>query len=130
MMYEQILNYIVLYLLLEIYEVQWQKAGTIVGMLARMFETYKKSIFLFLVMHPTFYFAIWFMIVTDYNIYALSLFGIKMIDIAMKIVLIKQVFIEKKVTHDLSVALLAPINSYMPYMGVVVYPPFIFLALA
>ncbi len=129
MINELILNYIFIFLLLEIYEVQWQKAGTVVGMLARMFESYKKSIFLFLVMHPTFYFAIWFMLMSEYNIYAVSLLGIKMLDIAMKIVLIKQVFIEKEVTHELSLALLTPLNKYMPYMGVVVYPPFIVLAL-
>ena len=129
MINELILTYTLVFLFLETYEVQWQKAGTIVGMLARMFESYKKSIFLFLVMHPTFYFAIWFMLITDYNLYALSLFGIKMVDIAMKIILMKQVFIEKEITHELSLALLTPLNKYMPYMGLVIYPPFIFLAL-
>ncbi len=129
MMNDAILNYIIFFLLLEIYEVQWQRAKTIIGMLSRMYETYKKSVLLFLMMHPTFYFAIWFMIITDYNIYALSLFFIKTLDIAIKILLIKQIFIDKEISHELSLALLAPIKKYIPYLGAITYPPLIYLAL-
>lgn len=130
MISELMLNYIIIFIVLEIYEVQWQKAGTMVGMLARMYEYYKKSIFLFLVMHPTFYFAIFFMLVTEYNFYAVFLFSVKIIDIAIKIMLIKQVFIEKKVTHELSLALLSPLNNLLPYVGALLYPVLIFLALS
>ena len=125
---EIILNYIIVYIVLEVYEVQWQKAATMIGMLARMYEHYKKSIFIFLVMHPTFYFAIYFMLLTDYNFYAVLLFCIKALDIGMKIMLIKQVFIDKKVSNELSVALLSPINKFLPYAGVAVYPFTIYLA--
>lgn len=123
------LTLVLLFTALEIYEVQWQKAGTLIGMLARMFEVYKKSIFIFLVMHPTFYFAIYFMLVTEYNVYALSLFGFKMLDIAMKLMMMKQVFIDKEITHELSLALMTPLGSYIPYIGLFIYIPFIFLAL-
>lgn len=128
MINELILNYIIIYIFLEIYEVQWQKAATMVGMLARMYEYYKKSVFLFLIMHPTFYFSIFIMLVSNYNMYAVFFFSIKVLDIGMKIMLIKQVFIDKKVSQDLSLALLAPLNKYLPYMGLAVYPPFIYLA--
>ncbi|MFT5662494.1 MAG: hypothetical protein ACI9TV_003151 [Sulfurimonas sp.] len=128
MINELILNYIIIYVFLEIYEVQWQKATTMVGMLARMHEYYKKSVFLFLIMHPTFYFSIFIMLVSNYNMYAIFFFSIKVLDIAMKIMLIKQVFIDKEISHELSLALLTPLNKYLPYMGLVVYPPFIYLA--
>lgn len=124
-----ILNYIYLFLLLEIYEVQWQKAQTLMGMLARMYQYYSKSIFLFFIMHPTFYFAIVFMILSDYNIYAIVLFLIKAVDIAIKLVLIKQVFIDKKLSQELALALLSPLNSLLPYIGLIAYPPLIYLAL-
>ncbi|MCF6330019.1 MAG: hypothetical protein L3I99_00550 [Sulfurimonas sp.] len=125
-----LLSYIFIFVLLEMYEVQWQKATTLIGMLARMFEYYKKSIFLFLVKHPTFYFAIWFMVVNDYNIYAVSLFAIKTLDIATKIVLMKRVFIDKDISPELSLAMLTPLNKFLPYIGVVAYPPLIFLAMS
>ena len=45
----------------------------------------------------------------------------------MKILLIKQVFIDKKVSDELTLALLAPINKYLPFAGVALYPVMIFL---
>lgn len=128
MINELILNYIIIFIFLEIYETQWQKANTMVGMLARMYEYYKKNIFLFFVMHPTFYFSIFLMLVSNYNMYAVLFFSIKLLDIGMKLVLIKQVFIDKEVSHELSLALLTPLNKYLPFMGLAIYPPFIFLA--
>lgn len=130
MINELILNYILLFLLLELYEVGWQKANSVIGMLARMYQYYKKSIFLFLIMHPTFYFSIGFMVLSDFNTYAIALFLIKTLDISMKIVLIKQVFIDKEVSHEVSEALLAPLNKWLPYIGIIAYPPFIFFALS
>lgn len=79
-------------------------------------------------MHPSFYLSIALMVVTNFNIYAVVLFGIKSIDIVMKLVLIKQVFITKEVSHELSLALLAPIHKLLPYVGVILYPSFVFLA--
>ena len=127
MINEIALNYIIIFVFLEIYEVQWQKANTLIGMLARMYEHYKKSIFIFLVMHPTFYFASAFMVLTDFNVYAVTLFSIKAIDIATKIALIKKVFIDKELSTELTLALVAPMNKYLPYVGVLAYPVFIYL---
>ena len=129
-MNELALNYIFLFLFLEIYEVQWQKAQTLMGMLARMHRRYEKSIFLFLIMHPTFYFAIGFMILSEYNVYAITLFVIKAVDVAMKIVVINKVFVEKELTQELTLALLTPLRKWFPYIGLIAYPPLIFLALS
>ncbi|MEA2073617.1 MAG: hypothetical protein U9O86_08530 [Campylobacterota bacterium] len=124
-----VFNYIVVFIALEVYEVQWQKATTIIGMLARMYEHYQKSIFIFLVMHPTFYFAMALMVMSDYNVYAITLFSIKAVDIATKIVLIKKVFIDRDLSEELTLALLAPLNRFYPYIGVVLYPVLIYLVL-
>lgn len=130
MIEENILNYIVLYILLETYEILWQKAGTLLGILARMYEYYKKSIWLYLIMQPTFYFSLGFMILCDYNSYSILLFSIKASDVVTKLILLKKVFIEKEVSSELSEVLLAPINQIFLYMGLIVYPALIFLALS
>ena len=124
-----ILNYILLFVLLEIYEISWQKAPSIMGMLIRMYKYYQKSIFVFLIMQPTFYFAIGFAMLTNYAPSALILLFIKTFDIATKILLIEQVFTKKELSQDLSLILLAPINSFLPYIGLLVYPPLIALAI-
>ena len=128
MIEDTLFNYLLLYTLLEIYEVWWQKATTMLGMLARMYEHYRQNIFVFLLMHPTFYFFALFMLFTNYNGYAVALFVIKGVDIATKMVLIKKVFIEKELSEEMSVALLTPLHFLMPYIGLVIYPPLIYMA--
>ncbi|MFA5453908.1 MAG: hypothetical protein WC272_01160 [Sulfurimonas sp.] len=124
-----ILNYVLLFVFLELYEITWQKAPSIMGMVIRMYRYYSKSIFLFLLMQPTFYFSIGFVMLSDYNVYAMILLFLKTVDVATKILLIEQVFIKRELSHDLSLILLAPINSFLPYLGLLIYPLLILLAL-
>lgn len=129
MINEAILNYVILFVLLESFEIYWQKAPTIMGMLIRMYKHYSRSIFLFLLMQPTFYFSVGFAMLTNYHWVAMLLLLIKTADIATKILLLEQVFIKKQLSHELSLILLAPINSFLPYLGLVGYPVLIILGL-
>ena len=126
---ELVLNYILLFIILEFYEISWQKAPSIMGMIIRMNNYYSKSIFLFLIMQPTFIFSIGFFILTDYNDSAMILLFIKTVDVVTKILLIEQVFTKRKLSQEMSLILLAPINSFLPYMGLLIYPPLIALAI-
>ncbi|MEA1891173.1 MAG: hypothetical protein U9N33_00510 [Campylobacterota bacterium] len=125
MITEATLNYILLFIILELYEVSWQKAPSIMGMLIRMNRYYSKNIFLFLIMQPTFYFAIGFAMLSNYHPSAMILLFIKTVDIATKILLIEQVFIKRELSQELTLVLLAPINHFLPYIGVIIYPVFI-----
>ena len=129
MINDLILNYIVIFIVCELYEVTWQKAPSIMGMILKMNKYYSKSILLFLIMHPTFYFGIAFVMLSDYNIYALLLLILKAADIMTKILLIEQVFTKRRLSHELSLILLAPINGFLPYLGILVYVPLIILTL-
>ncbi len=125
---ETIIKFTLLFIFLELYEVSWQKAPSMLGMLVRMHEQYVKNIFLFLVMQPTFYFAIGFAMITNYNPYALTLLFIKTIDVATKIILIEQVFVKKEISNELHVALVAPLHFLLPYIGLGIYPFLVVLA--
>lgn len=129
MINEAILNYLILFILLELYEISWQKAQTLMGMLSKMYSHYKKSMLIFLLMHPTFYFSIGFAIITNYNPLALLLVFIKTLDMVTKILLIQQIFIKKELSQEMSLMLLAPLNNFLPYLGIIVYPPLIYLAI-
>ncbi|MDT8339305.1 MAG: hypothetical protein RQ763_08910 [Sulfurimonas sp.] len=124
-----ILNYMLLFILLEFFEVSWQKAPTIMGMIIKMHRYYSKSIFLFLIMHPTFYFSIGFAMLTDLNIYAIILLFLKTLDVATKILLIEQIYTKRELSQELSLILLAPINDFLPYIGMFAYPLLILFAL-
>ncbi|MDO8454030.1 MAG: hypothetical protein Q7S59_05620 [Sulfurimonas sp.] len=128
-MSEVALTYVILFVLFEVYEASWQKASSVIGMLARMYKHYSKSIFIFLLMHPTFYFSIWLVMRSDYNIYAMILLFVKTVDLATKIILIEQVFIKKELTEEVSLILLSPINDLLPYIGLLLYLPLVVLAI-
>ena len=130
MIEEHVLNYVLLYVLLEAYEIWWQKAGTLLGILARMYAQYSKNIWIYLLMQPTFYFAMVFMMLCDYNIHSIILFSIKATDVLTKLILIKKVFVEREVSSELSQVLLTPINQLFIYMGLILYPALIVLALS
>jgi len=124
-----ILNYLILYILLELYEISWQKAQTLMGMLARMYHYYSKNILLFLIMQPTFYFSIGFAMLSDYNPYSLLFLFIKTVDVATKIQLLEQVFIKKEISLEMSETLLTPLGKFAPYIGLSIYPFLIYFTL-
>lgn len=125
--YDALINYVLLFLFLEFYEVSWQRAPSLMGMLLRMQKYYKKSILLFLLMHPTYYFAILFAMLCDYHWSAMLLLFLKTFDIATKIRLLEQVFKKQEISQELGVVLLTPLHPFLPYIGMLVYPFFIAL---
>jgi hypothetical protein len=128
MINDLILNYIFIFVFLELYEISWQKAPSIMGMIIRMNKYYSKNVLLFLIMQPTFYFAVCFAILCDYDIFAMIFLLLKSADVVTKILLIEQIFTKKRLTHEMSLILLSPIDSYLPYMGLIIYPVLIALA--
>lgn len=125
---EDLFTLLLLIILLEIFEVQWQKADSMMGMLLRMHKRYKQSVLWFLILHPTFYFAIWFVMITDYSLASLSLLFIKTVDIATKILLIQQVFEKRELSQEMTMMLLTPLHPLLPYIGLLVYPPLVLIA--
>ncbi len=118
-----------IYIFLELFETQWQKADTMMGMLLNMYERYRNSMLLFLVLHPTFYFTIYLAMTTNYSTEILFVLFIKTFDIATKIILINQVFEKKEVSAEVSQILTAPLHKLMPYVGLIVYVPLVYMGL-
>jgi hypothetical protein len=116
------------YLLLEFYEIQWQRADSMMGMLIRMYPHYKKSPLLFFAMHPTYYYIIFLLLAMNEYTALLVMLFIKTVDIAAKVLLIQQVFEKRQLPHEMSLMLLTPLHPLMPYIGLLVYPPFIYMA--
>lgn len=120
---------IIVYILLELFELQWQKADTMMGMLLRMNNYYRKSILWFFVLHPTFYFTIWLVMATNYTAPAVTMIVIKTLDLIVKILLIQQIFEKRELSQEMSMMLLTPLHPLMPYIGLLVYTPLLFMSL-
>ncbi len=122
---ETLAGILLLYMGLELFEVRWQKADTMLRMLVRIHEEYRKNIFRFFLMHPTYLFALWLMLETRAAPGSVILLFLKTVDITAKIVLIREVFEKKEISMELHRMLMMPLEKWMPYLGLAVYPPLV-----
>ena len=120
--------YVVLYMSFELFEVWWQKSETLYGVLENIYRYYQKSLFVLLFMHPTFYLLVYLMIVSGYDIYLQIALGLKLSDIALKILFIQKVFVKQEINEELKMMLGMKMEWYMLYFGVFFYPVLIRLA--
>ena len=123
------LFFILLFIAFELFEVWWQKAPTLAEVLEKIYHYYSKNIFLLFFMHPTMYLAIYLMIISHYNIYMQILFGIKLSDIALKLLFVHKVFIKHEIDDEFTMMLGMRVEWYMLYFGVVFYPVLIWLGM-
>ena len=124
-----------LYLLLflsiafELFEISWQKDENMMKMLLNMHHIYKKNIFLFLIMHPNFYFALFLAVITNASVASLGYVFIKTVDVGLKFVMMDMIFIKKEISHEMTLLLSTPISPALLYLSVAIYPPFVYFAL-
>ena len=121
--------YIVLYIAFELFEIWWQKSDTLYGVLENIYRYYQKSIFILLLIHPTFYLLVYLMMASGYDIYIQIALGLKLSDIALKILFIQKVFIKQEVDEEFRMMLGMKMEWYMLYFGVFFYPVLIYLGL-
>jgi len=127
---ENVLLFTSILVMLELFEAYMQRADTLYGVIEKLYGWYAKSIFVFFLIHPAFYFTLFVVIVTDVlNIYMILLLIIKVFDLFYKIELIKKIFIQENVPSDLAVMLEWKIPPWFFLMGVGLYPPLLFYAL-
>ena len=127
---ENIVMLVVILVILELFEAYMQKADTLYGVMERLYVWYRKSIFAFFLMHPSFYFVLFVVVVTEVlNVYMLLILTFKIFDLFYKIELIKSIFIRQKVPADLAAMLEWKIPPWFFLMGVGLYPPLLFYAL-
>ena len=123
------LFYSLLFIAFELFEISWQKAPTLGEIVRKIYHYYDKNIFLLFLLHPTMYLAIYLMIISNYDIYIQILFGVKLSDIALKLLFVHKLFIKQDLDDEFKMMLGMRVEWYMLYFGVVFYPVLIFLGM-
>lgn len=127
---ENVLLFTLILLLAELFEAYMQRSETLLGVLEKLYAYYKKSIFLFFMIQPGFYFILFVVLVTGVlNMSMIFLVVIKIFDIFYKIELIKKVFIVREVSPEIWQMLEWKIPPLFFLMGAGLYPPLLFYAL-
>ena len=127
---ENALLFTIILLFAELFEAYVQRAQTLLGVLEKLYAYYQKSIFLFFLIQPGFYFIMFIVLLTGVlNVTMVFLLAIKIFDIFYKIELIKKVFIEREVSQEIARMLEWKMPSMFFLMGAALYPPLLFYAL-
>ena len=120
----------IILLFAELFEATIQRAQTLFGVLKKLYAYYRKSIFLFFLVQPGFYFILFAVLLTGVlNLTMIILLALKVFDIFYKIELIRKVFIEHTVSRELAQMLQWKMPAMFFWMGAALYPPLLFYAL-
>jgi len=117
-------------MLLELFEAMIQRSETLYGVMQKLYGWYQKSIFLFFLVHPAFYFTLFVVILTDrLNFYMILILSMKIFDLFYKLTLIKKIFIQHQVPSDMSEMLEWKIPAWFFLTGLLLYPPLLYYGL-
>ena len=124
----EILSLFLIFVALELFESKWQKSDTLYGLLNNNFQIFQKNIFLYFLLHLTFFYTIFVSFyLNNFSFWISSILIIKFLDISFKLSLMK------KLSNRTNIEAIVPFNMTMVpilrYMGVIIYPlSFLFAA--
>jgi len=124
------LSFTFILVLLELFEALMQRSDTLYQVIEKLYQWYRKSIFLFFLIHPTFYFILFVIIATDtLNFYMIAILTLKIFDLFYKLELMKSLFIKREVPEELASILNWSLPAWFFLMGVFLYPPLLYYGL-
>ena len=124
----EILSLFLIFVALELFESKWQKSDTLYGLLNNNFQIFQKNIFLYFLLHLTFFYTIFVSFyLNNFSFWMSSILIIKFLDISFKLSLMK------KLSNGTNIEEIIPFNMtlvpILRYMGVIIYPlSFLFAA--
>ena len=125
---QEIIIYVFVLVLFEIYESMWQAGSTLQQIIANIYSEYKKGLLSFFFHHPNFIYSLYVGIKFDLsNVWFLTLLFLKFFDIAFKLVVAQKIE-ENRLAEVLPLELTTPIPKWMGFMNVVIYPVMLYLA--
>ncbi len=112
---------LIIFVILEFFESNWQKSDTLHGLLLNNFYLYQKNIFLYFTFHISFFYTIFLSFyLNNFGFWMSSILIIKFLDISFKLSMMK------KLSNGQELINVMPMNinmtSIFRYMNVLIYP--------
>lgn len=127
---EILLQIIFALILLELLEIYLQQAETLADLIDKLFVYYKKSIFLFFLIHPAFYFVLGVLLYFDaFNFYGVTILILKVFDIFFKLELIKQKYYAPRMDSELLKMMDMKLTFSMKFLALFVHVPLLYMAI-
>ncbi|PLY10545.1 MAG: hypothetical protein C0626_06145 [Arcobacter sp.] len=112
---------LLLFMAVELFESNWQKHDNLYGLIYNNYQIYIKNIFLYFILHASFFYAIAVAVyLNNFNFWMSSIIVIKFLDMAFKINMMQ------KLSSGLEIHEVMPINIkitlFFRYFNVLLYP--------
>lgn len=110
-----------IFIAIELFETNWQKSDTLYGLLENNFLAFRKSIFLYFILHLSFFYTIYLSFtLNNFGFWMSSIIILKFLDISLKL------SIMKKLSNGLTLEEIIPFNAnispVLRYLNVLIYP--------
>ena len=127
---ETVIQITIMMILLEIFELYIQKANTLKEMIDNLYHYYNKTVFLFFLIHPTFYYVLGVTLYFDtFNFYSITILMLKAFDLFFKIELIKQRYYEPVMDAELEKMMDLKITLGIRLLSLFTYVPLLYLSI-
>lgn len=116
-----LISLLLIFIALEFFESSWQKSDSLYGLITNNFRIYNKNIFLYFILHFSFFYTIFLSLyLNNFGFWMSSILIMKFLDISFKLTMMK------KLSQGQSIEEVMPMNIKMTplyrYMNVLIYP--------
>ncbi len=127
---ETLMQIIIVMIVLEVFEIYIQKADTLGEMIENLYHYYNKNIFIFFLIHPTFYYVLGVTLYFDtFNFYSITILVFKGFDLFFKMELIKQRYYEPVMDVELEKMMTLKMTLGVKFLAPFTYVPLLYLSI-
>ena len=117
----ELVHFFFIFVAIELFDSNWQKSSTLYGMLENNFLVYKRNIFLYFILHISFFYSIYLSISSNnFGFWMSSILALKFFDIIFKLSIMKK--LSDGINIDEIVPFDANITRILRYLNVIIYP--------
>ena len=118
---ENLLYLLLIFIALEIFEANWQKADTFHGMIVNNYTAYKKGIFIYFLLNPTFIYTIFLSYyLQNFTFLMTFIIGLKFADISFRLHIVNKIDKGEDLSEILPLDM--KMGSMLRYINVFIYP--------
>jgi hypothetical protein len=127
---EILLQVIFVMVLFELLEIYLHRADTLVILIDKLHTYYAQSIFIFFLVHPSFYYVLGVLLYFDaFNFYGIIILILKTFDLFFKIELIRQRHFKASMDSELAKMMDMKLTFSMKFLALFVHVPLLYMAI-
>ncbi|QKF59895.1 hypothetical protein ACN2EN_09675 [Aliarcobacter lanthieri] len=117
----EIIYFFFIFIAIELFETNWQKSNTLYGLIYNNFLAYKKNIFIYFILHLSFFYSLYLAIsLNNFGFFMSTIIVLKFLDISFKLTLMKKLSSGNNMEDIIPFNI--AISPVLRYLNVLIYP--------